>query len=104
MLGRQPYTTRTWHACAVEAHLLSAIGDLSLSAFLCTNIRMVPACADGARWPACLQLVRDDVEAAVRIGEHTLGPPKYFRGEAYRVLPLMQVEPAQKDRAPAGDR
>ena len=42
-----------------------------------------------------MQLLRDDViEAVAKIGDQTLPPPRYFRGDAHRVLPLLQPEPA----------
>ena len=43
----------------------------------------------------CEQLVSNDIiEASAKIAEQTLPPPRYFRGDARKVLPLMQATEA----------
>ena len=51
-----------------------------------------------------LQLQKDDVvEGVAKIGDHALPPPRYFRGDARRVLPLMQASAAKEQGPIKGD-
>lgn len=50
-----------------------------------------------------VQLLKDDIiEASAKIGDQTLPPPRYYRGDARKVLPLMQA--AEADLQLRGER